>query len=162
MAATWQFSESNTVSETITDGISNVNFGSVDESNIVAADHPITRGLNSFCKYIRGKFTGSWTEISNMKFWKSAGSYVTGEAIKALANATFSTPSESDTGDSDIPTTEGTALSINSAEGDPTIVYGASGVSGYTGYIRLQLQTTGSTPAGAVNQKTLTFQYDEV
>jgi hypothetical protein len=37
-----------------------------------------------------------------------------------------------------------------------------SGVSGYTDYIRLQLQTTGSTPSGAVNQKTFCFQYDEV
>jgi hypothetical protein len=51
---------------------------------------------------------------------------------------------------------------MQSAEGAATIVYGASGVSGYTKYVRLQLHTTGSTPSGAVNQKTFVFQYDEV
>ena len=162
MAATHQWSESNTVSETITDGIANVNFGSNDSVNLNTTTYPITRGNSSFEKYIRCKFTDTFTEISNMKFWKSAGVLVTGETVKAAANATFATPSQTANGDSDVPTALGSALGINSAEGDPTIVYGASGVSGYTGYIRLQLQTTGSTPAGAVNQKTFTFQYDEV
>ena len=97
-----------------------------------------------------------------MLFWKSAGTLVTGETIKAAANATFATPSSVSNADSAIPTTEGTALAINSAEGNATIVYGATGVSGYTGYVRLQLSTTGSTPNGAVNQKTFTLQYDEV
>jgi hypothetical protein len=161
MSASFQFSESNGAGETVTDGITNVNFGSSDAPNLVVASYPITAGLNSFAKYIRAKFTGTWTEISNMKFWKSAGAYVTGEAIKASANAVYATPSATGTGDSDIPTVEGSALAINSAEGEATIVYGASGVSGYSGYIRMQLQTTVSTPAGAVNQKTLTFQYDE-
>lgn len=162
MAATHQFSESNGIGEVETIPINNVNFGSVDTPNIVPATNPITIGLNSFSKYIRCKFTGTWTTISNMKFWKSAGAYVTGEAIKASANTAYATPSESGTGDSDIPTIEGSALSINSAEGASTIEYGASGVSGYTGYIRLQAQSTVSTPSGAGNQKTFTFQYDEI
>lgn len=162
MSATFHWSESNGAGEVVTDDISNVNFGSVDDYDIVPVSNAIIRGNNSFGKYIRSKFTGVFTEISNMKFWKSAGAYVTGEAIKASANAVFATPSESDTGDSDLPTSEGSALSINSAEGAATIVYGASGVSGYSGYIRLQEQTTGSTPAGAVNQKTFVFQYDEI
>jgi len=162
MAATHQWSESNGVGEVVTDGISNINFGSVDDNDIVTIDYPITIGQNSFSKYIRCKFTGIFTEISNMKFWKSAGAYILGESIKAGANVAYATPNQTGTVDSDVPTTEGTALSVNSAEGNPTIEYGVSGVSGYTGYIRLQLRTTGSTPAGAVNQKTFTFQYDEV
>jgi hypothetical protein len=44
---------------------------------------------------------------------------------------------------------------------DATIVYGASGVTGYTKYIRMQTHSTSSTPAGAGATKTLTFQYDE-
>lgn len=162
MSATHQFSESNTVSETITDGISNLNFGSNDSVNLNTSTYPITRGNASFEKYLRCKFTSTYTEISNMKFWKSAGTLVTGETIKAAANVSFATPSATANGDSDIPTSEGTALSINSAEGASVITYGGSGVSGYTAYIRLQLQTTGSTPSGSVNQKTFTFQYDEV
>ena len=162
MAATHHWYESNLVGEVEEADISNVNFGNVDAPNIVTADHPITRSENSFSKYIRCLFTGTWTEISNMLFWKSAGAYVVGELIKAAANEAYATPSQTGTGDNNVPTTEGTALAIQSAEGEVTIEYGLTGVSGYTGYIRLQLQTTGSTPAGAVNQKTFLFQYDEV
>lgn len=162
MAATWHWYESNGAGESETADISNVNFGSNDSANINTTTYPIVRGDASYEKYIRGKFTGTWTEISNMKFWKSVGVYVTGESLKAVANATYATPSSTPNADSDIPTAVGSALGINSAEGAATIVYGASGVSGYTGYIRMQLRTTGSTPAGAVNSKTMTFQYDEV
>jgi hypothetical protein len=162
MAATHQWSESNLVGEVITDGISNINFGSNDSPNIITVNYPITIGQNSFSKYIRGKFTGVWTTISNMKFWKSSGNYVTGESIKAGANIAYATPSQVGTIDSDVPILEGSALSVNSFEGASTIESGVSGVSGYTGYIRLQLRTTGSTPAGAVNQKQFTFQYDEI
>jgi hypothetical protein len=162
MSATHQFSESNTVTEVATDGISNVNFGNVDEANIVPASHPVNAGEASFEKYIRCLFSGVWTEISNMKFWKSAGAYVTGEAIKAAANVSFATPSQTVNADSDVPTAVGSALAILSAEGASTIEYGVSGVSGYTSYIRLQARTTVLSPAGNVNQKTFVFQFDEV
>jgi len=162
MAATFQFSESNTVSETITDGIANLNFGSNDSTGLTPTSYPVIAGESSFEKYIRAKFTSTWTEISNMKFWKSAGTLVTGEAIKAAANVSFATPSATANADSAIPTSLGTALSVNSAEGDSTIIYGASGVSGYSAYIRLQADTTVSSPAGSVNQKTFIYQYDEV
>jgi len=162
MAAIHQFSESNGAGEVETIPVANLNFGSNDSAEINTTTYPITRGDASFEKYLRAKFTGTFTEISNMKFWKSAGTLVTGETIKAAANVAYAQPSATPNADSDVPVTEGTALSMQSAEGAATIVYGASGVSGYTKYLRLQLQTTGSTPAGAVNQKTFTMQYDEV
>ncbi len=162
MAATFQFSESNLAGEVETIPISNLNFGSIDEADIVTATNPVIRGTNSFEKYIRGKFTGSWTEISNIKFWKSAGAYVTGESLKAAANVSYATPSQTANADSDIPTTEGTALGVNSAEGASSIIYGDSGVSGYTAYIRLQARITAGATVGAGNQKTFILQYDEV
>jgi hypothetical protein len=162
MSANFVWSEANGAGEIITDDITNLNLGSVDSYDIVTTDYPISRGENSFSKYICCKFTGIWTDISNMKFWKNTGDYVTGETIKASANAVYATPSQVGTGDGNVPTTEGTALAINSAEGVNHIEYGVSGVSGYTGYIRLQTQTTGSTPSGATNQKAFIFQYDEV
>ena len=158
--AAFEWSESNGVGEDVTDKISNINFGSADAPNLVPASNPIVAGGASFEKYIRVKFTGSWTEISNMKFWKSAGAYVTGEAIK-LGIVDYAQPSETPNADSDVDESE-PGWVVNSAEGNPTIEYGASGVSGLSQYMRLQLQTTGSTPAGAVNQKTFTMQYDEV
>lgn len=160
MAATFTWSESNGAGEVVTDGISNINFGNTDAPNIVTATYPVLRGNNSYTKYIRAKFTGVFTLIENMKFWKSAGALVTGETIKAEANATYATPVTTDMGGSAVPTSSGTALAIDSAEGADHIDT-ASGVSGYTGYIKMQSLTTGSTPSGAVNQKTFTFQYDE-
>jgi len=161
MAAICTACEANGVGEDITVGISNLNFGTTDAPNITPASYPVPRGDNSFSKYLLFRFTGTWTDITNMKFWKNSGVYVTDEEIVAAANQAYATPSQSDTGDSAIPTSEGSALSIESAEGANHIEYGVSGVSGDTAYVRLQAQTSVSSPAGAVNQKVLRFQYDE-
>jgi hypothetical protein len=157
MSAVHEFSESNLAGENVTDGITNLNFGSNDSVNLNTTTYPITRGNASFEKYIRAKFTGVFTTISNMLFWKSAGSYVTDETIKAAANVAYVQPSQTPNADAGIPELVGSALSIQSAAGTATIT-----APGYTKYIRIQLQTTGSTPAGAVNTKTFTFQYDEI
>jgi hypothetical protein len=157
MPATHAFSESNLVGEVVQDGIANLNFGSVDDHELNTTTYPITRGNSSFEKYLRCKFSDTFTEISNMKFWKSAGDLKTDETIKAAANVAFATPSATPNADSDIPIVEGSALAIQSAAGTTTIT-----APGYTKYIRLQTQSTVSTPAGAGNQKTFTFQYDEV
>jgi hypothetical protein len=158
MSATHQFSESNLVGEVVQDGIANLNFGSDDSYELNTTTYPITRGDASFEKYLRCKFSDTFTEISNMKFWRSdVLGYKTDEALKAAANVAFATPSETPNADSDIPLVVGSALAIQSAAGTATIT-----APGYTKYIRLQLQTSGSTPSGAVFQKTLTFQYDEI
>jgi hypothetical protein len=164
MSATHQFSETNGVGAVVTDGISSVNMGNNDSANLVPSTYPVTAGENSFEKFIRAKFTGVYTEISNMKFWKSVGAYKTGEDIKAAVNQTYATPVKTTSVKATvtIPVTEGTALTMQSFEGAATIIYGAPGVSGYTGYLVLQEQTTVSTPSGGVNQKTLVMQYDEV
>lgn len=162
MAAVHQWSESNTLSETITDGITNINFGSNDSVNLNTTTYPIIRGRASYEKYIRCKFTDTYTEITNMKFFKYAGTLLTGETIKAAANVSFATPSQTANADSDVPTTQGTALAVNSAEGAASIVSGASGVSGYSAYIRLQTRSTVATTLGAGNQKTFKFLFDEI
>lgn len=153
MTATFDFSETNGAGATVTDAISNVNFGNTDAPNIVPASNPITAGNNSFEKYIRGHFSGSYSSISNLLFWKSAGAYVTGEGIVAAVNASYTTPvaTTSVVATVAIPTTSGTALVPTAPGASPD----------YSGYITLQLQTTVSTPPGNVNQKTFTLQYDE-
>ena len=153
MTASFQFSESNTSSQTVTDGISNVNFGSVDAPNITPASYPITAGTNSYEKWIRGHFYGSYSSVSNLKFYMSAGTYVTGETIMAAANTAFATPvnTTSVVATSPVPTSLGSALTPTAPGASPS----------YSGYIIMQLQTTGSTPPGNVNTKTFTLQYDE-
>ena len=153
MSATFGFSESNTAIETVTDSLSNVNFGNADSPNLTPASNPIAAGQNSFEKWVRGKFSGSFTSIANLRFWMSVGSYVTGETIKAAVNATFATPvsTTSIVATVNVPTVEGSALAPNAPATNPD----------YSGYITLQLQTTVATPPGAVNQKTFTLKYDE-
>lgn len=153
MTATFDFSESNGAGETVTNSISNVNYGNTDTPNITPASFPITAGNNSFEKWIRGHFSGTYTSISNLKFWKSSGAYVTGETIKAAVNTAYATPtaSTSSVATVNVPTTSGTALVPTSPGASPS----------YSGYIISQLQTTGSTPPGFVNQKEFTLQYDE-
>jgi len=163
MGANFFWSETNHAGPTgdVTDDIANLNF--VNEDNpqkTPVSDYPITAGENSYEKYIRAGFTGSFVEITNMKFWKSAGDYKSYEEIKAAANKTYATPvggtavSVGATGD--VPTGPIGALSI-----EPEL--GTTGITGpgYTKYILLQLQTGTTMAAGPVNQKTFTFQYDE-
>ena len=153
MAATFQFSESNGAGETVTNGISNANFGSTDTPNIVPANDPITAGTSSFEKWLRGRFSGVFTSVANLRFWKSAGALVTGETIKAAVNAVYAAPvaSVSVVATVDVPITEGTALAPTSPGVSPS----------FSGYITMQTQTTVSTPPGSVNQKTFNLKYDE-
>lgn len=153
MAATFEFSESNGAGQVVTTPISNANFGSVDAPNIVPATDPITAGNNSFEKWVRGRFSGTFTTIANLRFFKSAGAFVTGEVLKAAANAAFATPVDTTSvvATVDVPTTEGGALLPVAPAGNPD----------FSGYITMQLQTTVSTPPGPVNQKTFTLKYDE-
>lgn len=153
MTATFGFSESNGAGETVTDAISNINYGNTDAVNITPASNPVTAGNNSFEKWNRGKFSGTYSSVSNLKFWKSAGAYVTGEGIVAAVNHAFATPTASTSSIATVavPTSSGSALVPTAPGSSPS----------YSGYIITQLQTTGSTPPGNVNTKTFTLQYDE-
>jgi hypothetical protein len=159
MSATVQFSESNTAGEVVTDGLTNLNMGNSDSANLVAATYKITAGNNAYEKYVRIKFSGTFTEISNLVIWKSAGVLKTGEVVKAIANQTFSTPTTvtSTKAVSAIPTSEGAGLAIESGEVDPTKFT----TPGYSKYIVIQLQTTTSTPPGGLNTKTISISWDE-
>jgi len=153
MSAIHEFSESNGVGAVVTDSITNINFGSTDDHDLVPADYTIIAGENSFHKCIRCKFSSTFTEISNMKFWKSLGDFLTGEAIKFICEVAYSQPATTPlTSAVDIPVSE---------PGSANITPSTISAPGYTDYIKLQEQTTGSTPAGNVNTKTFTFKYDE-
>jgi len=162
MGATVVFSESNDVSgEVVTDDIANLNFGNVDDHELSpVSSYPITANENSFEKYLRVKFSGTYTTISNMKYWKSAGGYMTGETIKIRVTATWIAPVVTDTGGDLIGTDFASGTVIHADDGIALTISGPG--DNYTEYIVQQLQTTVDTPAGAVNQKTLLFQWDEV
>jgi len=154
MPATFQWSESNGAVPTVTDGILNVNFGNLDSPNLSSPNNRVVAGNHSFEKWIRGRFSGVYTTIDNLKFYKSSGTLPANTAIKAAVNAVFAQPvsSTSLVATADVPTTLGTALVPTSPGASPS----------YSGYITMQLQTTGAASPGAIATQTFTLQYDEV
>ncbi len=165
-AATVYISESNLVGEVVTDNISNINFGSVDAPNIVAASHPVIVSERSFNKYHRFKVAslGDSTTIKDLRWWKSAGVFVTGETSQIRDFGTsgaiaYATPSST-------LSLAGWPNLRTSDPGTATVDIGGSlsgefTVPGYSGYFNSIIVTTLSTPVGPANTKTITFQYDE-
>lgn len=190
MAATVEFSETNGAagSPTTTDGIANINFGTVDSPNITPASHPIIVGGFSFGKWLRFHVSamGGSTAVSNLRFYKSSGAYVTGEVIGGNPNDVSSDNSYNITSYAHATTAAGGGLVTVPVTGNgstvlsnaysilpvPTslpahnvsignAVAGSIIAAGYSDYIFLGLATTGSTPAGAVNQKVFSLTFDE-
>jgi hypothetical protein len=165
MVATVEICESNTSTEVVTHNVSNINFGSVDMANLVAASYPITVGTQSYTKYIRYHVTamGGSNRIDNLQVWKSAGNYVTGEGIQCnlrttgYSAASFATPTQNLYTNQTMPVAAPGAANL----GIGGVLTGGITAIGYSDYLLMQLQTTVSTPAGDANQKTFTFQYDE-
>ncbi len=165
MVATVEICESNTVGETVTHNVGNINFGNTDAPNIVVADYPVTAGEYSYIKYIRLHLTalGGSNKIEKTRIWKSAGAYVTGEDIQTnlktsgYSPASYATPVKTIFSDQTLPTADPVTANLGIA-GSLT---GALTAVGYSDYWKMQFQTSGSTPPGNMNTKTLTIEYDE-
>ena len=154
--------------------VANVNFGSNDSAEIVPASYPITAkdDGHGYEKWLRlyVQDLGGNSQVDNVKVWVSdlGGGWATGEGISCnLVTSGYSAASYPTAG----PIEADSAVAVNAIpESEPS---GANiGISGslsgsisatpaYTDYIVLQLDVSASTPAGSVNTKTLTFQWDE-
>ncbi len=147
--------------------ITNTNYGSVDSPNLTVSGNEIVAGENSFEKWQKMSFTTSdFNTVDNLKVWKNSGNYVTGEGIDTNLREssyggaeTYATPTEttSTVATQVMPVAEpsGANLGIGGSLGGQLVALGDSD------YMVSQLQTTVSTPAGNVNQKQFTYQWDE-
>jgi len=164
MAATFAIHESNGSGESTTVA-NNINFGSSDTPNLTPADYPITAGDHSYEKWERLYFSGTFNKIENIKIWKSAGSYVTGESISTnlattgYVQASYATPTSADSTVATRSMPESDPGSANLGIGGS--LSGSLTTTGYSDYWVLQMNTTTQSPPGDVNQKTFTIQYDE-
>ena len=166
----------------------NLNFGNVSEADLTPTSNPIAAGSNSFSKYFRLQFSGAYTQISNAKLWKSAGAYVTDEYVWFSGNIDFAAPGAGAilSGEPDAEWTDyntGRRIPTSQPSLNNVVLYsGASTAAGSTaavlpawqeaestpGYysssrsatIVFQLTTSASSPAGPVNQKTISLTYD--
>ena len=147
--------------DTATATPTNLNLGSTLAANLAPSTYPITAGTYSYEKWFVAHFSGSFTRIENLQFWKSAGAYVTGETVKWTGNySTYTAPIATI---STIATTVcPTADPATSNVGIGGSLTGSLEGTGDSDYILLQASVTTAASAGAVNQKTFTLQYDEV
>jgi hypothetical protein len=143
--------------------LTNLNFGNADLPNLVTTSYPVAAGSNSYVKYLCGEFSGSFTQISNLKFWKASGSYVTGESIAFTGSIAYSTPDTTSTGDDAVPTAQPSVPNVavpHFPPNGPGGVLNGPASGSRTAFMRLQLSTTSSSPAGATNTKTFALTYD--
>lgn len=165
MAVTVQIDEYNGAGTTETTNISNLNYGNNDSTGLTPATYPITAGNNSFTKFIKFDITNFSTsnKVDNLQFYKSAGTYVTGEGIQcslrtsSYSAPSYATPTITTYTDQTMPVADPGAANWGIA----TALAGSLTATGKSDYMKSQLQTTGSTPPGNVNQKTFTIEYDE-
>jgi len=139
----------------------NLNLGSTLAANLAPSTYPITAGTYSYEKWIRAYFSGTFTRIENLQFWKSAGEYGTGETLKWTGQQTewvAPTTTVSTYADTAVPTSDPGTANV-SITGTTTASLVASG---YSDFIILQASIGLTATAGAVAQKTFTLQYDEV
>ena len=168
--ATVVVSESNGAGPaTMTDGITNLNFGSIDAANMVAADHPlvipVAGSIYSYFKCTRWKVT-AWVDtnlIDNLKWFKSAGAnaanwserYASVSRAYVTPDRTLAGPGGSVDTAGPWPTTAGTAIAINGSIATPTIGYNGDN------YAMHGVTITSSTVAGLKGSHTVTYRYDE-
>ena len=122
--------------------------------------YPITAGNNSYDVWLRGHYTGTFNQIQNLKFWKSAGALGTGEVLNFVGNVTaFDDPTTGDSGHAvgAVPTASPGSANV-SLEGS---LAGSLTADGFSDFIVLQLQTTTAAEAGDTKTFTFTLTYDE-
>ena len=173
MAATVQVAERNGAPAGVeTVNPANLNFGSDDSFEIVVATYPLTAKTDghSFEKWFRLYVSalGGSTLVDNFKVWASGlgGGYVAGEGLSTnlrtggWVNSVYAAPIETDSvlAAQVMPITEpfGPNLGISGILSGSIIA-----VPNYSDYGIIQMDVTALTPAGAMNQKTFTFQWDE-
>ncbi len=177
MGATAVLAETNGASgsSTQTLDIANVNFGSLDDAELVPADNPLTAGADkhSFEKWLRLYVSdlGTSSQLDNIKMWLSDNG--TGWALEEGLSTNLVTsgytadsypaggPVETDSADAGVavPETEPSGANVGIAGSLSGILNSAPA---YSDWIVLQLDIGATTPAGAVQAKTITIQWDEM
>ena len=123
--------------------ISSCDWKSVDDTTTSRASAPVLAGANSYTKYIYLKFSGTFNQVSAVKFAHTAGTLGTGISLVGKITSTYETPATSAmSGSTDITST--------TAIGSGAFPMGL-----------LKVQTTASASAGDSGTVTLTVQYNE-
>ena len=167
MAATFQWNQrTGTSAGTTTSdlGISGnlFNFQSQDVASAAQyTSYPVVAGNASYEVWLTGHFTGTFNQIQNIQFWKSAGAEGGGETLywQDGGRSAYDIPvsTASDHASTAIPTSDPGSSNV-SINGDQASSLASAG---FSDYIVLQLATTSAAEAGDTETFTMTAQYDE-
>lgn len=164
--ATVEISESNGAGETVTDGVSNINFGDTDAANLDPTQYPISPGNNSYEKWERLHVSANpdGNTIDNIRVYISSGTNPQNNATlktncttSGYSQASYSTPvkTTSTVATNDMPTSEPGSANL----GIGGSLSGSITSTGYSDYCVMQCQVgSGATQGGSW---TITFAYDE-
>ena len=143
--------------------ISSCDWKSVDDSTTSRASAPVLAGSNSYSKYIYVKFTGTFNQVSAVKFAHTAGTLGTGISLKGKITSTYTTPDTSALASATDITSTGSGASVLLGTTGPNDTNPSSyqTTTCYTQYIVTQVQTTAAANAGDSGTVTLTVQYNE-
>jgi hypothetical protein len=178
MAANFEFWEANGAGQTLSSGITNVNWKNIDDTTTAYTAAPITAGSNSFEKWQFGFFHGTYNTISNGFFDHTSGVLGTGLTISGMASMTtsglalvYTTPSTTKNANL---TKDYTSVNASFPTSAPIVMFGPSGPDktyakqasttanpAYTNYLTTQLLTSASAGAGDTATVTFTLRYDE-
>jgi len=160
----------------VQDDISQLNLGSIDQYELTSSSYPVTAGNRSFSKWVRIKLNLKYDSntIDNFQVWMDSFTPATGIVYQTNLNTDLlltttiypNPPTAIDfigAGEGDVETasTFPTADPGQDNIGVGEAVGGLSSDGTYSDYIAIQLDTTGATPPGNLQQKTFHFQYDE-
>lgn len=146
--------------------ISSCDWKSVDDTTTARASAPVLAGENSYWKNIYLKFSGTFNQISAVKFAHTAGTLGTGISLKGKVTSTYTAPATTAlTGASDItaPGSIGSGASVLLGTSGPNDANPSASQTTecYTQYLVTQVQTTAAASAGDSGTATLTVQYNE-
>jgi hypothetical protein len=139
---------------------------SADSATTARAAAPVSAGSNSYNKYNYVKFSGTFNEISDVKFAHTAGTLGSGISLKGKITSTYTTPATSEmSGSTDItettPIANGMTVLMSTVGPQGANPTSSINAEGYTQYIATQVQTTDSAAAGDSGIATLTVQFNE-
>jgi len=129
--------------------------GADTTTNTLAAPITIPSGADvySYERYTRGHWTGTFTSISNVKFWKSAGTPGTGLTLNAgdKGNQTYATAVDTSSAiaTSAIPTSQGAGLALAYA-------------TAFCDYAVVQLVVANTAGSGYMATITYSYGWDEI
>ena len=169
LTVTWiEWHGSDTPGTTNGEATTNINLGNADTVDIVAATYPVKASEYSYFKQGKFNFSGSMTQVDNVRVFKSAGVYKTEEVMEFSGGITASTPDATDQSWAAIPTSlPGSAnVILPNLTTDVLLQSDSESTPGYTsgsrsGLVGFQLETTANTETGATNQKTISVTYDK-